>query len=448
MAKILIAPLGTGPLKEDDTSKREYKEVLYKFQGSGKTYKTSFIAAALSDYLQVDKLYLIGTSKSMWEEVYRYFSVAGNQAIDENYWYELGDKMDGFKPGDKKLTDEELSKVNKAIDNYLKHIKPDATGGSHCFVIDYGLDEREIWSNFDVMMQIGETLTENDEIYLDITHAFRSIPLFLYIMMDLIKIMKLKKDFKLGGLYYGMLDVIRELKYAPIVDLSPLYNLTLWTRGAYNFLNFGNGYLLADLISSLDLSERIRNISDIVNINFIDEFKREIDRLSDLLKDTNSADPLIKYMRPYLMTFVDRFKGINSSSQLQLALAKWYFENKRFAQCYICLAEAIVSRILEEYRARDSKIEWKNQNREKVKYLINRTNFGTMNQFKDLCKVYKEISHTRNLIAHAGFADKEAYKEAISKISSYIRSTETLVFNNKHMKEIPALFPFDQLQNK
>jgi len=72
--------------------------VLYKFQGSGKTYKTSFIAAALSDYLQVDKLYLIGTSKSMWEEVYRYFSVAGNQAIDENYWYELGNKMDGFKP--------------------------------------------------------------------------------------------------------------------------------------------------------------------------------------------------------------------------------------------------------------------------------------------------------------------------------------------------------------
>ena len=51
MAKILIAPLGTGPLKEDDTSKREYKEVLYKFQGSGKTYKTSFIAAALIDYL-------------------------------------------------------------------------------------------------------------------------------------------------------------------------------------------------------------------------------------------------------------------------------------------------------------------------------------------------------------------------------------------------------------
>lgn len=468
MAKILIATLGTGQLKDDDTSIREYREAVYRFLDSGKTYKTSFIAAALSDHLQVDKLYLIGTSKSMWEEVYRYFSTASEQSVDDDYWVELHERIKDLNPRDEKLTDKELSRVNEAIDDYLKHIQPEATGGSRCFIIDYGLDEREIWNNFDVMMQIGETLTEDDEIYLDITHAFRSIPLFLYIMLDLIRILKLKRDFKIGGLYYGMLDVIREMGYAPIVDLSPLYNMTLWTRGAYNFLNFGNGYLLADLVSNQELSDRIMNISDIVNINFIDEFKREIDRLAGLLNDANSKDPLIKYMEPYLMTFVDRFKGINSSSQLQLTLAKWYFEHKRFAQCYICLAEAIVSRILEEYRARDSKIKWNNANRNKIKYLIYKTNFDTMEKFKDLCDLYREISTTRNLIAHAGFADEKElykdkahknftsnrqksvatkidYKDAINKINSHMRNTENHVFNNKHLKEIPDLFPFNKL---
>jgi len=299
------------------------------------------------------------------------------------------------------------------------------------------------------MMPIGEISTEDNEIYLDITHAFRSIPLFLYIMLDLLRILKLKKDFKLAGLYYGMLDVIGELGYAPVVDLSPLYNLTLWTRGAYNFLNFGNGYLLGDLINYKDVSDRIRNISDIVNINFIDEFKREIDRLSGLLNDINSADYVIKYMEPYLMTFVDRFKGINSSSRLQFALAKWYFEHKRFAQCYICLAEAIVSRILEEYRARDSRIGWNNPNRKKIKNLIHRPNFNTMDKFRDLYKVYKEVSDTRNLIAHAGFADKEeAYKEAIDKLHTHIRNTEKYVFNNMNLKQIPELFPFNTLNDK
>ena len=70
-----------------------------------------------------------------------------------------------------------------------------------------------------------------------------------------------------------------------------------------------------------------------------------------------------------------------------------------------------------------------------------------MDKFKDLCKVYKEISCTRNLIAHAGFADKdEAYKEAIDKINTHIRNTENYVFNNKHLKEVPDLFPFNELK--
>jgi hypothetical protein len=151
-----------------------------------------------------------------------------------------------------------------------------------------------------------------------------------------------------------------------------------------------------------------------------------------------------------------------------LTLAKWYFEHKRFAQCYICLAEAIVSRILEEYRARDSKIKWNNANRNKIKYLIYKTNFDTMEKFKDLCDLYREISTTRNLIAHAGFADEKElykdkahknftsnrqksvatkidYKDAINKINSHMRNTENHVFNNKHLKEIPDLFPFNKL---
>jgi len=447
MAKILISSLGTGRFMKAKTSERKYDPTDYKFQDSDKTYKTPFIAEALCKELQIDRLYLIGTSKSMWEELYFYFSSSIDLTPDEDYWDQLYNRVTNFKVGGEKLTDEDLYIVNEAIDNYLKNVKVDATGGSHCFVIDYGLNEKEIWSNFDVIMQIGETLIEDDEIYLDITHAFRSIPLFLYIMLDLIRILKLKNDFKVAGLYYGMLEAIGDLGYAPIVDLSPLYNMTLWTRGAYNFLNFGNGYLLADLINNQDLSDRIRNISDIVNINFIDEFKREVDRLSRLLDDTSLADPLIKYMKPYLMTFVDRFKGINSSSHLQLALAKWYFENKRFVQCYICMAEAIVSRLLEEYRARDSKIKWNNFNRKKIKYLIHKTNFGDLNKFKDMCKIYKEISDIRNLLAHAGFADKEeVYKEAICKINTYLRSTENLVFNNNHLKEIPDLFPFSELR--
>ncbi|NMB38944.1 MAG: CRISPR-associated DxTHG motif protein [Firmicutes bacterium] len=73
-----------------------------------------------------------------------------------------------------------LSKVNDTIDEYLKYQRKSAAGGSCCYLIDYGLNEKEIWSNFDIFMRIGESLEENDQVYLDITHAFRAITLFMW----------------------------------------------------------------------------------------------------------------------------------------------------------------------------------------------------------------------------------------------------------------------------
>lgn len=75
-------------------------------------------------------------------------------------------------------------------------------------------------------------------------------------------------------------------------------------------------------------------------------------------------------MQPYLQSFIDRFKGISSSGKLQFAMAQWYFDNYRFAHGYICLAESIITRILEIYRARDAKISWSDTCRRKIKDLI------------------------------------------------------------------------------
>lgn len=446
MAKVLISSLGTGNLDKNNISSREYRKAVYRFEGSGKEYETSFVATALSEHLQVDKIYLVGTSKSMWEDVYRYFSTMSNQVFDENYWADLGDKVELFRSGNPKIDENDLENVNKAIDGYLRYLRSSASGGSHCYVIDYGLNEAELWSNFDVFMRIGKNLNENDEIFLDITHSFRSIPLFNYLLLDLIGILRFRNDFKIGGLFYGMLDVSREFNYAPIVDLSPLYNITLWARGAYSFINYGNGYLFADLINDDDTSKSIRNISDIVNINHIDEFKREIDRLTNLLDDTKSPEPVIKYMQPFLMSFTDRFKGISSSGKLQFALAEWYFENKRFAQGYICLVESVITRILEIYRDRNSKIKMNHTNREKIKKLISYTLlFRQRPEYKDLYEEFDLIRERRNVIAHAGYAEQNTYLKDISDAYFHLNNVRKYVFDNRVLEKIPEEFPFNKL---
>lgn len=448
MAKILISSLGTGSLDERNISSRDYKKAVYRFEKTGEEHETSFVAAALSKHLEVDKIYLVGTSKSMWEEVYNYFSNVCGQPFDETYWGELADEVEAFKYGCPPINEKKLENVSKAMDGYLKHLKASATGGSRCYVIDYGLNETELWHNLDVFMQIGEQLNEDDEVFLDITHSFRSVSLFNYLLLDLIGILKFKSKFKLGGLFYGMLDVVREIGFAPIVDLSPMYNVTLWSRGAYNFTNFGNGYLLADLIGEEDISKSINNVSDIVNINHIDEFKREIDSLAGLLDGAVPSDPIIKHMLPFLNSFTDRFKGISSTSELQFALAEWYFENKRFAQGYICLTECIITRTLEIYRRNNSKISFSIYNRDKVKKLIAITSEQSSkdkSRYNDLRKEFEVLRDIRNAIAHAGYAENSSYSEAIKDTDHHLNKVRKIIFNDSVLKDLAKEFPFRNL---
>ncbi|NLK93088.1 MAG: TIGR02221 family CRISPR-associated protein [Bacteroidales bacterium] len=440
MAKILISSLGTGRYK----ARGEYEPTTYKFQDSDKLYSTSFVATALSEHLQVDRLYLIGTSKSMWDEVYQYFTNASDYPFNEEYWAELGERVISYKLGQEKINADELREVNNAIDAYLKFLKSSATGGSQCFIIDYGINESEVWQNFDLFMRIGEDITENDEVYLDITHGFRSIPLFNYLMLDLISILKFKNNFKLAGLFYGMLDVSREIGYTPIVDLSPLYNITLWTRGAYNFINFGNGYQLADVIDNPSISGKISDISDMANLNYVKDFKMEVDRLEFLLSQQQTTEHIIKYMQPYLGQFISYFKGVSSSSELQLVLAKWYFENKRFSQAYICLAESIISKLLEIYREKDVSIGWTLSNRKKIKDLI--FNYLQNSEFSNIHKEYDIINRRRNKIAHAGFLDGDTYKTCIEDFCNKLNNVERYVFKNNALKKIPELFSFNRLR--
>lgn len=444
VAKILISALGTGRLEKNNVAAREYTKTVYRFHDSVEEYKTSFIAAALSKHFMVDKVYLVGTSKSMWEEVYSYFTNACEQALDTDYWVELGDRIAACKRGEAVINEHDLEQVNESIDGYLKYLRESASGGSRCFILDYGTNEKELWSNFNVFMQIVENLRENDEIYLDITHAFRSIPFFVYLMMDLITIMEAKKNIRIVGLFYGMLDATSEFGYTPIVDLSPLYNITLWARGAYNFINFGNGYLLADLVQDEEIAGKIRNISDLVNINYVNDFKKEIDSLNYSLRKTSSSELVVKYMQPYLQSFIDRFKGLNTSGQLQFALAQWYFDNYRFAHGYICLAESVVTRILEIYRERNHNISWSNANRERVKDLIVKLETSSRPKYNMLFTVYDPIRRIRNTIAHAGYADGN-FQDDINKARTHVKNVEKYVFNNRALDKLPDEYPFYQI---
>jgi len=401
LARVLISPLGVGPT-EKNIKKREYSRAIYKFDEDDKEYKTPFVAAALAQKLKVDKIYFIGTCKSMWEEVYKYFSVEAGTYFDEDYWLEIAEVVDSssYKSCDYEKYQKLLERTNASIDSYLKTFSKPTSGGSSIFITKYGLNTIELYDNFDIFMELEDQLNEGDEIYLDIIHSFRSIPLFMYLMMDFIQTLSMKK-IELKGIFYGMLDIIKEIGYAPVIDLAPLFNISNWIRGTYNFVNFGNGYLVSNLIENDELSKVIRNISELVNINYLVDLRNQINKLDRMVEKENIENiGIFRYMLPYVKGFTSRFNNLNKIYEFQLEISKWFYENKRYGHAYICLLESILTALCEIYRLSVSDYD----NREQMKNIL-RCNNRCLHELKRLWHVYSTVNKIRNRIAHAAFYD-------------------------------------------
>ena len=144
------------------------------------------------------------------------------------------------------------------------------------------------------------------------------------------------KKIILEGLYYGMLEVSGEIGYAPVVDLKPLFEISQWIRGTHDFVNYGNGYVISELLKKGEMSSRnmeemqkkIVNISELVNINYLIDLQNQIQALDKLMDNKHEYYNAIDYVIPLLRDFTSRFIDIEYASEFQLELGKWYFDIK------------------------------------------------------------------------------------------------------------------------
>lgn len=448
LAKVLITSIGTGI----DLKARNYKNIKYSFQDSQTVYETPLIADALSQHLKVDKIFMIGTNKSMWEEVYNYFSHPNQISVKEDPAVTIYEKI-GEENEQSALKEEDLTQVRKALDDYLQRINPEASGGSLCKLIFYGKNNYEIINNFNIIMDLQNEIHPGDKIYLDITHAFRSIPLFLYLMIDFIQTLRKEDAIHLSGIFYGMVDEGK--KSASIVDLNPLFQITQWTKGIYEFTNYGNVDLMVQLLEDGPLKDSMKKISDLSNLNFIKELQKQVDRLRSLIEDYNQfPSEVFLHVKPKIKEFADFFKGMDSDAKFQYRLAEWYFQHSRFANGFICLTEAIVTQIAYQYKKLGTKINYKSyEQRKKIEKILleKRMRFHPDPDFQVAGNLFYEIKKIRNNAAHAGYFHNLDYNLILEKTRDYLKQTRHYFFNKSMEKKLLAFLeenPFEELTNQ
>ncbi|HEC24393.1 MAG TPA: TIGR02221 family CRISPR-associated protein [bacterium] len=376
MSKILITSIGTG-IKKDGG----YRSAEYEIEG--KRYKEKIIAKALYNHVRFDKIFMLGTSKSMWDAVYEAFG-----GKDENMWCKLSGNQETGKIEERDL----LPITALWMDDFNM-------AGSKTFIVNYGLDDSQLWGNFETYLKIAEYIEDGDEIYLDITHSFRSLSLMSYIMLDFVKSMR-QKEFTVEAIFYGMFEYIYEPsnvgKITPVVNLKILFEINEWIKAISAFKNYGRAELIVENLDKRfgkgdEKTKYFSRFSENISIANLSAIKAYVDRVKDKLSLFDETGfPIMKLVSKDLIDFIKRMDK-KYLSDFQLEVAAWFCENKNYAVSYIALTESVVSKICE---MEGIGMESEKDRKEAKKRLHSEMKYAS------LSKKYKTLNQVRNSVAH------------------------------------------------
>ena len=443
--KVLIAGIGGGKNKETGT----YRVANYKIEN--KVYEQrSFITSALEEHYGIDKTIFIGTTGSMWDNLYEFYSKKFQKNYDENYHLDLMAVIDNATM-DTDIDSLNLSKFNETFKDKILGI-----------VTKYGMNELEIFENFNLIIKLQDELEDGDEVYLDITHSFRSNAFWMFLVMNYLTDVQ-DKNITVKAISYGMLEAQKD-GVAPVVDLNAFYKILQWIKGANNLKNYGNSYLIEENIENEKLSKKLKNFSDALNMNYIGSLRQSINSLKKLEDDIDNLEGPAKLIIPKVIKdFMDRFASEDKDYLFQAKLAKWHFEQKRYAMAYININESIIGFILDTLElpllTGDKKRDENKLAKDWLNMIISRhetnktyPNFKTDKDNMELYEYIKIFEHSRrvrNEIAHS-IGGKDSAVNDIDSLKKYcdkiidllknrdfiIRMDDKLQFSKKLKKDL------------
>ena len=443
MSKVLIAGIGGGKNKETGT----YRVANYKIED--KVYnQRSFITSALEEHYNIDKTIFIGTTGSMWDNLYEFYSKKYQKDYDESYHLDLMGIIDNATM-DTDINSLDLSKFNETFKNKILAI-----------VTKYGMNELEIFENFNLIIKLQDELKDGDEVYLDITHSFRSNAFWMFLVMNYLTDVE-DKNIKVKAITYGMLEAQKD-GVAPVVDLNAFYKILQWIKGANNFKNYGNSYLIEENIENGKLSKKLKNFSDALNMNYIASLRESINSLKKLEDDIDNLEGPAKLIIPKVIKdFMDRFASEDKDYLFQAKLAKWHFEQKRYAMAYININEAIIGFIMDTLEfpllTSDKKRDENKLAKDWLNMVISRhdnnkvyPNFKTDKDNMELYEYIKIFEHSRrvrNEIAHS-IGGKDSAVNDIDSLKKYCDKIVDLLKNRDFIIRIDDTLEFSKKLKK
>lgn len=435
MRKVLFSFLGTG----------KYDPCIYTYNGKSST-ETRFIQTAIYEHLSDDNLevviFLTNKAKmTNWED-----------SIGEN-----GEQIEGLR---------------STLAQKLPKIKVK--------VVEISDSQNEV-ANWQLFDKILEEIQDGDEIYFDITHSFRSIPVVALIVLNYARLVK---NAKIEKIVYGLYDKNQANKEFPIVDMTNMLSLLDWTNGVDQFIRTGDASLINEITNkevkllqeSKEVSEedhedietlnQLANQLEVVGKTFqtcrslnVTEEVRKLEQCLD--KVGNISTEYLKPLQPLAKKIDEKYKIFSHSETINgLLAAKWCEEHGLIQPSLTLLQENVVTTICQfvglnkknfgHRKCVSSAVNILNKNLENNeaewqvppnKKDIVRTIINKIKSYKELLTSYSILTHYRNDINHGG-TDKstkhddfvDELKKCVQDLTRFFEEMDKLITEKEQLK--------------
>jgi CRISPR-associated DxTHG motif protein len=401
-------------------SNEKQKRLLITFFGKGRNYQkttyyledkeetTEYIAYALYKFLNPDKVLIFTTQ----------------QAINESRDYK--EKLEEMIGKDKTET----------------------------VLVPSGKDQKEQEEIFKKVLEEVEKYKEW-EIYVDITHTLRSIPLVFFTSLFYLKNFY---NIKTSRIFYGNFEQRDENNRSPVIEFTFLLDIIEWFNGVNMFVErYEADELASKLLESIannkkflklnpeqrdnlnSLSKDLRKFSgEYLNVRAVQFARLSVDVKNKLSK----SKPIINENLPILSPLIDKVQTEIENLQTpkpytlnmdtlsyRIKLIRNYLERNLVLQAILLLREVFVDYLILKvgntkewlrYKHREyisdifNKPDGSNVDRnlaEKIKFLRNNSKLG---------EIWEEIKYFRNNLAHCGIGKAE--KEDLSGLKNKIEN--------------------------
>lgn len=299
--------------------------------------ETKFAQQATLEYIKAKR----------WESTSKAFIVLTDKAREDNW-----DREERFNISEKQNV--KYSGLKQVLQKMELPFTPEEVS------IPDGKNETEMWEIFSV---IFNKLENDDELYIDLTHSFRYLPMLLLVLSNYAKFLK---NIKVKRITYGNYEARnRDTNKAPLIDLLPISALQDWTFAAADYLENGNAEKLSEL-SKLNLTPilrhedltikkkafPIRELVDCIRLT-TEDFQTcrglnilRSNNLSSLKKKlTETETTFIEPLNPVIKKIREAFDKFDGKPNINngFVAAQWCFDNGLYQQSATILQENVVT---------------------------------------------------------------------------------------------------------